>query len=282
MKILTIGKGFVSEHLHYKCIPEKLEFDSKQIDKILDIYKPDVLINCIGKTGRPNIDWCENNQNITAMTNISLPIMLANSCEKKSIHLIQIGSGCIFFGQSPNIKQFGYMNEITSDCGWNESDFANPKSFYSKTKYACDLAIGSMKNVTILRIRMPISTRNNPRNFINKIINYPQIIDIQNSVTFMDDLTCCMEQVIKNNITGIYHATNPGSLSAAQVIKEYAKYFPNHKFEIISEEQLEKLTLAKRSNCILNTDKLNSVGISLTPAKQALVSCMKKYVENCK
>jgi dTDP-4-dehydrorhamnose reductase len=293
MNIFTIGAGFVSDHLNYQKIENRLDTSSKQIEAVLDRYKPDVLINCIGKTGRPNVDWCEANKEITAATNTALPILLAEACAKKSIHLIQIGSGCIYFGESPN---FHYLQgdgtpwpdrkegvfvipAIKVDDGWREEDFANPKSFYSKTKYACDLMLGSMKHVTTLRIRMPISNKNNQRNLINKLRGYKQVIDIPNSVTFMDDLANCIDWAAKGTHTGIFHVTNPEPLTAAQVMREYQKYVPDHTFEIITEAQLDKLTLAKRSNCILNADKLKNAGFTMSPTKEALEKCMADYVK---
>lgn len=284
MKISVAGAGFVSDHLSYPKILDRFELNIKQIESILDKEKPDVLINCIGRTGRPNIDWCEVNMEETASVNIALPILLAEICAKKSIHLIHIGSGCIFFGKSPNvivgIQQISPYEMFEVDTGWNESDFANPKSFYSKTKYACDLALGQMKNVSILRIRMPISAQDNSRNFINKIRGYRQIIDIPNSVTFMDDLVKCISWVATGNHTGIFHVVNPQPLTAAQVMTEYQKYDSNHKFEIIDESQLDLLTLAKRSNCILNGDKLKKIGFYMTSTELALSNCMAKYVKN--
>jgi dTDP-4-dehydrorhamnose reductase len=280
MKISTIGAGFVSDHLVCDKIGGRLDLSIKQIDMILDAYKPDVLVNCIGKTGRPNVDWCEVNKEATAMTNTALPILLADACARKSIHLIQIGSGCIYFGESPNKLYKAGDFEPVKDIGWKEEDFANPKSFYSKTKYACDLALGSMKNVTTLRIRMPISSKNNQRNFINKIREYKQLIDIPNSVTFMDDLVKCINWAAKGSHMGLFHVTNPEPLSAARVMQEYQKYVPQHTFEIIDEAQLDKLTIAKRSNCIINSDKLREAGFSMTPSEVALKECMATYMKN--
>lgn len=298
MKISIAGAGFVSDHLPYAKIGNRFEYSSKQIENILDIEKPDVLINCIGKTGRPNVDWCEVNKEETASANVVFPILLAEICAKKSIHLIHIGSGCIYFGESPNfyytqndgspIPDVNYSTQSFSllmptkkiDTGWKENDFANPKSFYSKTKYACDLTLGQMKHVTTLRIRMPISVKNNPRNFINKVRGYKQVIDIPNSVTFMDDLTRCVDWVAKSSHTGIYHVTNPQPLSAADVMREYQKYDFSHQFEIINEEQLDKMTVAKRSNCILNSEKLRETGFYMTPTPKALFDCMATYVKN--
>jgi len=281
MKICTIGPGFVSDHLPYEKITDRFDTSSKIIDTWLDIHKPDVLVNCIGKTGRPNIDWCEANKEVTAVTNAALPMLLAEACAKKSIHLVQIGSGCIYFGQSPNTVYFlKGTTEPATDLGWREDDFANPKSFYSKSKYAYDLMLGGMSNVTVLRIRMPISTKNNPRNLINKLRGYKQIIDIPNSMTFMDDLTRCVDWAIKGTHTGIFHVTNPEPITAAQVMTEYQKYDPSHSFEIISEAQLDGLTLAKRSNCIINSDKLKKAGFTMSPSKKALEICMAEYAKN--
>jgi UDP-glucose 4,6-dehydratase len=281
MKILTLGKGFIAEHLPYPIISDRLEISEKYIETILGLYQPDVIINCIGKTGRPNIDWCESHKEETACINTSLPIVLATVCEKKAIHFIHIGSGCIFFGESPNTILIQNGNDTyKQDLGWKENDFANPKSFYSRTKYAADLVLSEMKNVAVLRIRMPISDRNTQRNFINKIRGYNKLIDIPNSVTFMDDLVKMIDWTITKQKTGIYHVVNPQPLSAVRIMNEFKKYIPDHSFEIIDEKALDNLTIAKRSNCILNGYKLRDEGFFMTPSEEALKNCMERYVKN--
>lgn len=287
MKILTLGNGFVADHLPYQKIIERFSSNEKRVQELLGYYKPDVLVNCIGKTGRPNVDWCESNKTETYMANVTLPLMIAEWCEKHSVQLIHIGSGCIYFGESPNhsdhlVQMMSGRNVAYGllDLGWKETDFANPQSFYSKTKYACDLLLGEMPHVTTLRIRMPISTKNDPRNFINKVRGYKQVIDVPNSVTFMDDLVACVDWAIDNSKIGTYHVTNPEPLTAAQVMKEYQKYDSDHKFEIMSVKQLDAMTAAKRSNCILNTDKLNKAGFFMTPSNEALKACMSVYANN--
>lgn len=289
MKVFILGKGFIAEHLLYSKIEGRLDFSSKQISYIINQYKPDVLINCIGKTGKPNIDQCElpSHKEETALLNTALPIMLAEACSKHSIHLIHIGSGCVFFGESPHTIPYEWSSTGKSkdyeshkiDTGWKETDHANPQSYYSCSKYAADLAIGSLPNTTILRIRMPVSDKDTTRNLINKLKDYSQVLDIPNSMTFMTDFVRCVEWVIKEARTGIYHVTNPGTLSPAGIMREYQKYVLRHQFTAITEAQLDQLTLAKRSNCILNTDKLERAGFRMTPAREALQQCMKKYME---
>lgn len=280
MKICVLGKGFIAEHLSYDKPNVYLEPNVKNIENFIDDYKPDTIISCIGKTGNPNIDWCENNKESSLIGNLMVPSLLAEVCHKKSIHLIQINSGCIFYGNSPHFNKSALSQEIVYDYGWKENDLANPKSFYSKTKYGCDLIIGDMPNVTVLRIRMPISEKNHPRNLINKLKNYQKIINIKNSVTFTNDLVRCIHHMIHKKYTGIFHVTNPEPLTAVEVMEEYKKYIPYHQFEIISEKDLSELTLAPRSNCILDCSKLENTGFLMTPTQEALQQCMANYINN--
>src|SRR5271166_6349299 len=278
MKVLTLGSGFVADHLPYDKIHERVALDWRHIGFLLNTYQPDVLVNCIGKTGRPNVDWCENNREETSAANTALPIMLADACAKRKIRLIQLGSGCIYFGPSPHLSYVGHGTN--PDPGWSEDDFANPKSYYSKSKYACDLVLGQMDHVTTLRLRMPVSEKDNPRNLINKLRGYNQVINIHNSMTFMTDLVRCIEWAVQGDVSGIFHVTNPQPLTAARIMKEYQKYVPEHQFELITENQLDQMTVAKRSNCILSTEKLHRAGFDLTDSEEALEICMANYVKN--
>lgn len=137
--------------------------------------------------------------------------------------------------------------------------------------------LGSL-DVTTLRIRMPISEFSSQRNLINKISKYDKIIDIQNSVTFLKDFKNCVNFIIRERLTGIFHVTNPGTLSALDILNEYKKY-KHLDFSVISEKELDDLTIAKRSNCIINTEKLNNAGFFLTPVEEALKETMANYIK---
>lgn len=286
--VFTLGNGFIANHLPYSKILDRIIPSDKQIKSILEHYRPDVIINTLGRCGEKNIDDLESRKAETYTANVIIPSILASECQKLNIKLIHIGSGCIFYGKSPNeIKDPKFSRIIIGDqpiidTGWNEKNYALPESFYSKTKYACDLIIGEMKNVNILRIRMPISSLNNNRNFLNKILNYKQVIDIPNSMTFCDDLVKCIDFFVKNDHQGIFNVANEMPLSPAQIVREYQKYNPSHNFEVITEKELDKLTLAKRSNCLLDISKLKSTGFQMSDSLDMLGSTMKKFVENFK
>ena len=104
MKVFTIGAGFVADHLPYPLIKKRLPLAYDWIESILSAYEPEVLINCIGKTGRPNVDWCESHKEETMNANVTIPLLLDDYCKNNNVHLINIGSGCIYFGESPHYQ----------------------------------------------------------------------------------------------------------------------------------------------------------------------------------
>jgi dTDP-4-dehydrorhamnose reductase len=42
---------------------------------VLDEVKPDVVINAAGKTGKPNVDWCEDHKEETLRSNDTGPLV---------------------------------------------------------------------------------------------------------------------------------------------------------------------------------------------------------------
>jgi dTDP-4-dehydrorhamnose reductase len=283
--IKVLGNGFVASHLLYDKILERLKPEEKQISELIDQYKPDVLVNCIAFCGSPNIDQCEIEKEKTLETNTIIPMIVANVCKKKGIHLVHLGSGCIFYDKSPHAHLTANTDVGTNqryvkvyDPGWKETDFANPKSFYSRTKYSADLALEKYDNVSILRLRMPLSSSKSTRNLISKLINYKQIVETENSITWIDDLVLAIDHSIKNKLTGIYNIASEIPVRHSQIMEEYCKYFPDHRYELISPKELEKLVAATRSNCILDVNKAKKAGFRLTDSKIVIEQCIKGYV----
>ena len=64
------------------------------VDQVLDEIKPTHVINCAGKTGRPNVDWCEDHKTETIQSNVIGTLMLAQACWIRSIHLTVMATGC--------------------------------------------------------------------------------------------------------------------------------------------------------------------------------------------
>lgn len=241
-----------------------------------------VAVNAAGKTGKPNVDWCDRHPAETLRSNVDGAVALASACAELGVHLIHLGSGCIFYGRSPNVVWTIDENDKKGalDIGWRESDLPNPISLYSKTKWSADQALMYMPHVAILRLRMPIDSAPHARNLITKLAGYPSVIDVTNSVTVVDDLIDVVRQVAERRLSGIFHAVNPGAISHREILALYRELVdPGHRTEFIPESTLVARGLAAkpRSNCVLADTRLAAAGIKMRPIQEALRDAMEKY-----
>ncbi|MDD5726653.1 MAG: sugar nucleotide-binding protein [Patescibacteria group bacterium] len=277
MSILVFGNGWIGNKFIERYPEARMSIvfakSPQDIEQVLETEDPDVVLNCAGITGQPNVDWCETHQVETAVGNTMFPIMLAQACAERGIHLTHLGSGCIFYGDSP---QPG---------GWREDDYPNPVAYYSKTKAAADMVLGSMPNVAVVRLRLPLDSTPSPKNSITKLVSYPKVIDVSNSATVIEDLLDVFYQVMEKRATGIFHAVNPQPLLYRDLMKWYEEIVdPNHKNEWITEEQLvaQGLAAKKRSTNILANLRLPEIGIHMRPTEEAVKATLRAYAEKLK
>lgn len=273
MKILIFGsKGFIGGRM-LKAWPDAIGTDVRIDDKaavlkVLDEHKPDAVLNAAGRTGKPNVDWCETHQVETMHDNVIGALVLAEACQERGVYLLHLATGCIFYGASPDPR------------GWTEDDFANPSAVYTRSKYAADLALTTYPNVAIARLRMPIDDVPSPNNLIDKLAKYKQVIDVANSATVISDLIDACYKIIQKRGTGVFHTVNPGILYHRNLLSLYKELVdPTHQTEWIREEDLVAKGLAtkKRSNNIMQSDRLKALGIEMRPIDVALRDTMVKY-----
>ena len=105
MKLVIFGRqGFIAGNLkrHFAdaVTPDTDITDRASVVRVLDSIRPSVVINAAGKTGRPNVDWCEFNRIQTFRSNTLGPIILQEECIRRDIYFVHIGSGCIFDGDN--------------------------------------------------------------------------------------------------------------------------------------------------------------------------------------
>lgn len=272
MKILIYGKGYLGHHFFdfLKEQGEEVMWGDADIGNLNDVrqdlakHTPEVVLNCAGKTGRPNVDWCEDNKEETLYSNVTGPLVLLQACTEAEIRLAHLGSGCIYEGDNDG-KGFSEEDEPNFD-----------GSYYSRTKSCCDQALKEFPALQ-LRLRMPIDAKPGPRNFISKIIQYNKVINVLNSMTVIEDLLPATYELLKKGATGIYNMTNPGAIDHETILEMYKEIVdPNFTYEIIPLEELEAHTKAGRSNCVLSTEKLEAEGIQMRPIEEAIRDCLEK------
>lgn len=262
-----IGNKFISRFTEAR-MSTVITNSLDELGRILDAEDPETVLNCAGITGQPNVDWCETHQVETAMGNTMFPIILAQACAERGIHLTHLGSGCIFYGDSPDSG------------GWREDNHPNPVAYYSKTKAAADMVLGPMPNVAVVRLRLPLDSAPSPKNTITKLASYPKVLDVTNSVTVMDDLLEVLNQVMEKRATGIFHAVNLQPLSYRDLMRWYEEIVdPAHKNEWVTEEEMlaQGLAAKQRSTNILANTRLAEFGINMRPTEEAIKDTLRTY-----
>lgn len=264
--------GLASQYLgarHCEVFNKRIDItDSAALKEGFGKFKPEVVINFAGARAYPNIDWCETHKEETVKLNVAGAINVMLAALEAGAYPIQISSGCIYTG--------GPEHAFTEE---DEPNFYG--SFYSRMRVVLQESLTELP-VLQARIRMPICQFYHPRNLINKITSYPKVISIPNSATLVEDLLPALEKIISLRPLGVLNLTNEGYVEHSQLLEAYKKFVdPSHNYELINLEQLQGsggITKAKRSNCVLSTEKARSLGIlmpQLTDVK--IEEIMKRY-----
>lgn len=219
-------------------------------DELLQV-QPDRVLSFIGRTHGPGfstIDYLEQKGKLAEnlRDNLYAPIVLAMLCKQYGIHFTYLGTGCIF-------TYDGLHNKF------EEEDLPNFfGSGYSTVKGFTDRLMHLFEDSVLnLRIRMPIVGHHHPRNFITKIVSYPKICSIANSMTVLEDMIPIVIDMAVREEKGTYNLTNPGVITHNEILNLYKEYVdPEKVWENFSIEEQDQILLSKRSNNHLTTDKL--------------------------
>lgn len=265
LNILILGDGYMGNHIFNHLIKEgfgatkksskELDYhDSRTLYKYLINNGVCTVINCSGFTGRPNIDEAEIKKELCYELNVLSPLRVNKICNTLNVNYLHISSGCIYDG---------YEKEWSEEDKSNYGLFTTHSSFYSKSKHSFELLSQDLKG-TILRIRMPFGPDSSHRNYLSKIRKYDNLINFQNSKTYIPDLCGFISTLLDkkgNDIwlnKEIYNIVNPSPLwtnEVCDIMKDYG--FHNQNWKYVALNRLEIAT--SRSNCIMNNEKASKI-----------------------
>ncbi len=277
-KILIFGRGqlgtFYKDHFESKGVEVATpKVDIRNLDAVREAVTeacPDVVVNCAAKT---NIDWCEQNKTEAFEVNTLGADNVAAAADEAGKYLLHISSGCV-------------QESLTADDVKNEEDKPNPLCYYSWTKVWAenlieDRAIRRGLKALVLRPRQLLSSMASPRNAFVKMLTYSKFIDTPNSCTVVEDLMDATWRLLEQDATGLVNVVNPGVTSPYRIamsLKELIK--PDMEIERISKDELNSMTLAKRIDAVLSTDRLEGYGIMLRPVDERLPEIVAMLKEN--
>jgi len=299
-----IGQAFAVElrRRRHAFIPlTRNAIDYTNFDLLFDYIqkmRPEFIINAAGHVGKPNVDACELAYKETLYANTLLPQIIARACMMTKIPWGHVSSGCIYRGakllnngQVRNLDgsdlRRAFLEQPEKIMGYTEWDEPNfsfrhaPCSFYCGSKALAEEAIRGVGQSYIWRISMPFNERNEERNFLWKIQQYPKVYDSINSISHLEDFVrACLDLWEKQAPFGIYNVTNPGAVATRQVVEMIQWILkPNRRFEFweSDEEFYRHAAKAPRSNCILDVSKLLAAGVKIRPVEEALKDSLRHW-----
>lgn len=279
MIYLLGGSGYVGQAYHKLLTSRGLAFKSIQRSELdysdthtllaaLEADRPEFLINAAGYTGKPNVDACELDKVNCLFGNAVLPGRIAEACEKAGVPWGHVSSGCIFTGSREDGTGF------TEEDAPNFSFRQNNCSFYSGTKALGEEILAGRDHLFIWRLRIPFNHEDGPRNYLTKLIRYDHLLEAANSISHLDEFVAatfaCWEKKVP---FGTYNITNPGHVTTREVadlIQKSGVCTKEFKFFKDESEFMQIAAKTPRSNCVMNSDKLASVGIRMTPVRECI------------
>ena len=273
---------------------EFLGFSRRQVDystreglsSLIRSTSPSFLINAAGYTGKPNVDACELDKRGTLEGNAVFPAMVAEVCGDMGVPWGHVSSGCIYSGRRPD------------GGGWREDDPPNfcfrsgRCSFYSGTKALGEEMILGAPSCYVWRLRIPFNHEAGPRNYLTKLMSYDRLLEAENSVSHLDEFVRATWECWEGRVPfGVYNVTNPGSVMTSDVVRwigEEASRLDSlglpcsfrREFSFYGDEDefMAKAAKTPRSNCVMDSSKLASVGISMSPVEEAFRGALRGWV----
>jgi len=294
MRILVYGhKGWIGNQFINILVKQSIEFfkGETRVDNINDLEKeiafidPTHIISFIGRTHGSigdkkytTIDYLEQEGKLyeNVRDNLFSPFVLSEICSRKNIHYTYLGTGSIFkyddehpFGEEQN----GFKED--SQPNFFGSSYSIVKGFTDKMMKLYE------NNVLNLRIRMPITGEENPRNFITKIVNYEKVCSVPNSMTVLPELLPYVIDMMKKGVTGTMNLTNPGLISHNEILEMYRDIVnPFFTWKNFTQEEQHRIHFADRSNNFLDTTRLTTLYPEIKNIKDSVKDCLLEYTKS--
>jgi dTDP-4-dehydrorhamnose reductase len=187
--------------------------DFKQVARLINDHKPDIVINAVALLG---IDPCEKEPERALRLNTLYPKFLAERSKDSGFLLIHFSTDAVF-----SDKQDGFCKE---------GDSPRPLNIYGLTKYGGDCFVQNIaKKYYIFRLPVLFGETAKETQFVEKMLKKIRqgekslriSADIISSPTYSKDAAREVKRIIERKCAyGLYHICNAGKASLYDLIKE--------------------------------------------------------------
>lgn len=141
--------------------------------------------------------------------------------------------------------------------------------------------LAGVPNVYIWRLRIPFNEVDSPRNYLTKLMRYSRLLEAANSISQLEEFVAATLACWEKRVPfGTYNVTNPGHITTRQVvgfIKASGVSKKEFSFFESEDEFMQVAAKTPRSNCVMDSSKLESVGIRLMPVEDAVALALRNW-----
>jgi dTDP-4-dehydrorhamnose reductase len=234
--------------------------------------KPDAIIHCAAYTA---VDKAEDDKDTCWNVNVEGTQYLVQVAKELNVKFMYISTDYVFNGEG--------------DSPFKETDAPNPIGFYGLTKYEGEEVVKRLLDKWFI-IRISWVFGNNGTNFIKTMLRLAEthkelnvVGDQIGSPTYTLDLASLLINIIQSDKYGIYHATNEGFCSWAELATEIFNLV-NKDTKVNTISTVEYPTKAVRpKNSRLLKQKLVENGFNPLPTWQdAIIRYLKELTYEVK
>ena len=240
--------------------------DRAAVQKRLLSYRPNVVINCAAYT---KVDQAEDKAGECWAVNVDGVRNLAEGCGKIGAKLVHLSTDYVFSGEG--------------DRPYEPDDCVKPLCVYGQSKLAGELAVRSFLKESFI-VRTSWAFGKSETNFVRTMLRLADcraeldvVCDQIGSPTYTVDLASLLCDMAETEKYGVYHATNEGVCSRAELAREIFLQ-AGKQVHITAVPPSQYPDRARRPlNSRMSKEKLKQMGFSrLPPWQDALARYLKE------
>jgi len=194
----------------YAVFESNHRFGSPMIREQIIKSRARFVICAAGISGKPTIDWCEQNEFETYQSNYVGIIDLMELTAALNIHTTIFGSGFVYSG-----KKTIYTETDPGD---------HDGKVYSKWRIELEKVIPMYAHVLYLRILYPVTLDGHSKCFITKmLLRASSVHPIRVSLTVVPDLFPTISTLCNASAHGVYNFVNEGTISLVRLLTMYSE-----------------------------------------------------------
>jgi len=232
-----------------------IEYNLSYLEHLIENYKPDIIINCIGLL----IKNCNERPDKAIYINSFFPHWLEKIAEKTNTKIIHLSTNCIFKETLGN-----YL----------DTDIPDGDTWYAKTK-----AMGEITNNKDLTIRLSIignELKENGSGLFGWFMKQKGKIDGYSECYWNGITTLCLaqnlEKIIETNITGLYQLAPGYNIDKYSLCQLFKKVWNKQDIIITPNDSV------KKNGTLINSYRKNFQPIFPINYEQMLIE-MKEFME---